>query len=86
MLDLKAINERAAQGVKDFDIRTPSIDTLAGSLSGGNQQKVVVAREFSARSSWSSPRSRPAASTSARSSTSTGGSSSSATLGPRSSS
>ena len=35
------------KGVKDFDIRTPSIQTLAGSLSGGNQQKVVVAREFS---------------------------------------
>ena len=33
--------------MKDFDIRTPSIHTLAGSLSGGNQQKVVVAREFS---------------------------------------
>jgi simple sugar transport system ATP-binding protein len=33
--------------VADYDIRTPSIDTLAGSLSGGNQQKVVVAREFS---------------------------------------
>jgi simple sugar transport system ATP-binding protein len=47
VLDLKAINERAAQGVKDFDIRTPSINTLAAALSGGNQQKVVVAREFS---------------------------------------
>jgi general nucleoside transport system ATP-binding protein len=47
IFDLKAVRERAAQGVKDFDIRTPSIDTLAGSLSGGNQQKVVVAREFS---------------------------------------
>ena len=34
-------------GVKDFDIRTPSITTHVGSLSGGNQQKVVVAREFS---------------------------------------
>jgi simple sugar transport system ATP-binding protein len=47
IFDLKAVRERAAQGVKDFDIRTPSIDTMAGSLSGGNQQKVVVAREFS---------------------------------------
>jgi ABC-type uncharacterized transport system ATPase subunit len=47
ILDLKAINERAAQGVKDFDIRTPSIHTMAAALSGGNQQKVVVAREFS---------------------------------------
>jgi ABC-type uncharacterized transport system ATPase subunit len=47
IFNLKAVRERAAQGVKDFDIRTPSIDTMAGSLSGGNQQKVVVAREFS---------------------------------------
>ncbi len=47
IFDLKMVDERAAQGVKDFDIRTPSIETLAGSLSGGNQQKVVVAREFS---------------------------------------
>jgi simple sugar transport system ATP-binding protein len=47
VLDLKVVRERAAQGVKDFDIRTPSIDTYAGALSGGNQQKVVVAREFS---------------------------------------
>ncbi|MEO8273244.1 MAG: ABC transporter ATP-binding protein, partial [Chloroflexota bacterium] len=47
LFDLKAVRARAAQGVKDFDIRTPSIDTYAGALSGGNQQKVVVAREFS---------------------------------------
>ena len=47
VFDLKAVREKATQGVKDFDIRTPSIDTTAGSLSGGNQQKVVVAREFS---------------------------------------
>jgi ABC-type uncharacterized transport system ATPase subunit len=46
-LNLEAIREGAGVGVKDFDIRTPSIHTLAGSLSGGNQQKVVVAREFS---------------------------------------
>ena len=47
ILDAAAIRAGAARGVKDFDIRTPSIDTIAGSLSGGNQQKVVVAREFS---------------------------------------
>ena len=32
--------------VDRFDVRTPSIDTPAGKLSGGNQQKVVVAREL----------------------------------------
>ena len=47
VFDLKAVNDGAARGVKDFDIRTPSIHTLATALSGGNQQKVVVAREFS---------------------------------------
>jgi simple sugar transport system ATP-binding protein len=47
VFDLDAVNERAKAGVKEFDIRTPSIETRAGSLSGGNQQKVVVAREFS---------------------------------------
>jgi simple sugar transport system ATP-binding protein len=46
-LNAGAIAEGAATAVKDYDVRTPSIDTLAGSLSGGNQQKVVVAREFS---------------------------------------
>ena len=34
--------------IEEFDIRTPSRDdTTAGALSGGNQQKVIVAREFS---------------------------------------
>jgi ABC-type uncharacterized transport system ATPase subunit len=47
VFDLDAVNAGAAKGVKDFDIRTPSIHTTAASLSGGNQQKVVVAREFS---------------------------------------
>ncbi len=37
----------SADLVKEFDVRTPSIDTPAGNLSGGNQQKVVVARELS---------------------------------------
>jgi general nucleoside transport system ATP-binding protein len=46
-LNREAIEERATVAVKDYDVRTPSIQTYAGSLSGGNQQKVVVAREFS---------------------------------------
>lgn len=41
------INDKAETLIKEFDIRTPSARTSAGSLSGGNQQKVIVAREFS---------------------------------------
>jgi ABC-type uncharacterized transport system ATPase subunit len=46
------MNERsvfatAEELVENFDIRTPSVQTLASSLSGGNQQKIIVAREFS---------------------------------------
>ena len=33
--------------VKEFDVRTPSFHNLASSLSGGNKQKVVLARELS---------------------------------------
>lgn len=41
------IKEKAQHLIKKFDIRTPSGETLAGNLSGGNMQKVVIAREFS---------------------------------------
>ncbi|GAA3527612.1 ABC transporter ATP-binding protein [Nonomuraea rosea] len=46
------INRRAAKAdteriVKDYDVRTPGIDTLALALSGGNQQKLIVGREMS---------------------------------------
>jgi simple sugar transport system ATP-binding protein len=37
----------AARAIEQYDIRTPSADVPAGTLSGGNQQKAVVAREFS---------------------------------------
>lgn len=39
--------EFAKDKVEEFDIRTPGIETKAGRLSGGNQQKVVLARELS---------------------------------------
>lgn len=41
------VNRAAAQAVVDFDVRTTSVFDLAGHLSGGNQQKLVVARELS---------------------------------------
>lgn len=41
------IRERAQKLVEEFDIRTPSALAPVGNLSGGNQQKVIVAREFS---------------------------------------
>ena len=43
----KKIRERTNKLIKDFDVRTPSQDALVGNLSGGNMQKVVIAREFS---------------------------------------
>jgi len=46
-VNLKSIRENARQLVSQYDIRTPSIETHVGSLSGGNQQKVIVARELS---------------------------------------
>jgi simple sugar transport system ATP-binding protein len=35
--------------VADYDVRTPSIDVTAGSLSGGNQQKLIIGRELEAK-------------------------------------
>jgi simple sugar transport system ATP-binding protein len=46
-LQLAALTEFSENKVEEFDIRTQSIATLAGQLSGGNQQKVVLARELS---------------------------------------
>lgn len=44
--DFSARDTYADKLVKDFDIRTPSYNNPASSLSGGNKQKVVVAREL----------------------------------------
>jgi ABC-type uncharacterized transport system ATPase subunit len=46
-LDLKSIRDNAEHRVQEFDIRTPSIHANASTLSGGNQQKLVLARELS---------------------------------------
>ena len=42
-----AIAANAKARIEEFDIRTENMDSTLASLSGGNQQKVVVAREFS---------------------------------------
>jgi simple sugar transport system ATP-binding protein len=42
-----AVDQRAEELVAQYDIRTPSAHVEAATLSGGNQQKTVVAREFS---------------------------------------
>jgi len=47
ILQQTAIDQNAAELIKKFDIRTPGITTFVSYLSGGNQQKVIVAREFS---------------------------------------
>ena len=45
-MDWGAARERAVRLVEEYDVRTPSVDVLVSTLSGGNQQKVIVAREF----------------------------------------
>jgi general nucleoside transport system ATP-binding protein len=43
----RTVFKNAEELVKQFDVRTPNIYVNASTLSGGNQQKVIVAREFS---------------------------------------
>ena len=45
-LNTKAIRAHASEGVEAYEITTPSIDHRTGNLSGGNLQKVVLAREI----------------------------------------
>ncbi|MDH3731240.1 MAG: ATP-binding cassette domain-containing protein, partial [Acidimicrobiia bacterium] len=45
-MDWDATNEAAQRLVAEYDVRTPSVDVEMTNLSGGNQQKVIVAREF----------------------------------------
>ena len=46
LLDEKAINAKAERIIADFDVRPPNAALPAKALSGGNQQKLVVGREF----------------------------------------
>ena len=47
MLDLGFISSNSQKQVKEFDVRTQSVADAVSSLSGGNKQKVVLARELS---------------------------------------
>jgi ABC-type uncharacterized transport system ATPase subunit len=47
VIQFDEVYEYADRVVKEFDVRTPSIILPAQTLSGGNQQKLIVAREFS---------------------------------------
>ena len=47
LLDRKGARKDTERIVKEYDVRTPGIDVIASSLSGGNQQKLIVGREMS---------------------------------------
>ena len=47
IMDWPAAHRAAENLIAEYDVRTPSPDTEASTLSGGNQQKVIVARELS---------------------------------------
>ncbi|MDQ0992681.1 ABC-type uncharacterized transport system ATPase subunit [Streptomyces sp. V3I7] len=46
-LDPKSAQDDTRRIVEQYDVRTPGIDVTAASLSGGNQQKLIVGREMS---------------------------------------
>lgn len=51
LMDREAIRSRAARLIDHFDVRPPTCDLAARNFSGGNQQKIVVAREIEERPS-----------------------------------
>ncbi len=46
LLDEKAVYEKANRLIRDFDVRPPNAALPARALSGGNQQKLIIGREF----------------------------------------
>ncbi|NUP63856.1 MAG: ABC transporter ATP-binding protein [Nonomuraea sp.] len=51
-VDRRASKADTERIVQDYDVRTPSVETLAIALSGGNQQKLIVGREMSGEPSF----------------------------------
>ncbi|HEU4398579.1 MAG TPA: ABC transporter ATP-binding protein [Actinomycetota bacterium] len=49
LLDLRAIRRRAVELIRGFRVKAPSIGAPAYALSGGNQQKLVLGREFASK-------------------------------------
>ena len=49
LFSFDSIRSHNVELVSDFDVKTPSIETPTSSLSGGNIQKVILARELSAK-------------------------------------
>ncbi|MEV6792484.1 ABC transporter ATP-binding protein [Streptomyces sp. NPDC051320] len=49
LIDAKAARADTERIIAEYDVRTPGIDVTAASLSGGNQQKLIVGREMSHR-------------------------------------
>jgi simple sugar transport system ATP-binding protein len=46
LIDEKAVDEKASRLIRDFDVRPPNPALPARALSGGNQQKLIIGREF----------------------------------------
>lgn len=47
MIQRKNVTEYATKSIEEYDVRTPNLQISLGSLSGGNQQKMVLSREIS---------------------------------------
>jgi simple sugar transport system ATP-binding protein len=46
MMNTPAIEKRVGEIIENFDVRPPNPELTAKSLSGGNQQKLIIGREF----------------------------------------
>ena len=49
LIDFDAVHSKSQKWSEDFDVRTSSLDVSVSTLSGGNQQKLIFAREVSGR-------------------------------------